>query len=346
MIDTVKIYCPINELTYQVVISFSDEKVCLNHFSNIIQYQLFNDKVEGSYSSNLNVRVGDGTQFGFVDDIFHYYLSIEGSYHKIVKGYNSHNGFIDFEYVVRGMISLVEKKYQIKLPTFEKWRLQRSDISICYNLSNQANVKKYINSLSRCTYPRRKMQFYTDTGVYCSGSSSSLKIYNKMLEFIKHDKNKFIDTDFNLIDYQDTIKGFCRFECEIHKKKLVSLYNSKEIFCKNVNYNDLLKVWSDEFMKLLKCVESDLEIVRGWESVEYRLKSFYKDNLAKILVGFYSEIQLKGFDVVKDTTSERSFYRKVKQLKDAGIDISQHYKFDEVEVFRFNPFTDKFLEVA
>lgn len=344
MIDTVNIVCAIDEDTFNSLASYSTVKTAINCHSDLVLYSIFTDKVEGSYSSNLNVKIGSGVKYNFFDEVFHFYISIEGSYHKISKGYNSHNGFYDLEFIIRSMINLVECNYNIQLPDYNFWLLYRCDIAICFDLGNQENVKSYINSLSRCNYPRRKMKFYTDESLYLSGTTTTLKIYNKLMEFKKHDLKKFYNTDFNLENYINEINGFVRFECEIHKKKLNDLFNNKEVYCKEVNYDILKNVWSDEFMKLLKFIENDLEIVRGREHVLERLKSLYKPRLVNVLFNFYCSIQLNGVKDVQKYLSESTYYRNLKFLKEAKIDISQCYRVEECNFYCFNPFTSK--EVA
>lgn len=344
MIDTINIVCAIDENIFHHLARYSTVKTAINCFSDIVLYSIFTDKIEGSYSSNLVVKIGSGAKYNFFDKDFHFYISVEGSYHKIKKGYNSHHGFYDFEKICRSMINLVECSYNIQLPDYEFWLLYRCDIAICYDLESQDNVKSYINSLSRCNYPRRKMKFFSDETLYLSGTTTTLKIYNKFLEFNKHDLKKFINTDFNLSDYIIEIQGFVRFECEIHKKKLMDIFDTDIIFCKNVNYEILYKVWCDEFMKLLKFVENDLDIVRGREAVLERLKSLYRPRLVNVLFNFYCSIQLNGVKDVQKYLSESTYYRNIKFLKEAKIDISQSYKVEECEFYMFNPFTAK--EVA
>ena len=97
-------------------------------------------------------------------------------------------------------------------------------------------------------------------------------------------------------------------------------------------------------MKLLQFIDSDLEIVRGREAVLKRLQATYKPRLVNVLYNFYSSIQLNGIQDVKRFMSSSSYYRNLNYLKQAGIDISQSYKVEELSYFSFNPFT--FKEVA
>jgi len=239
---------------------------------------------------------------------------------------------------------MVELHYNVKLPQYNDWYLQRCDIAICYNLESQENLKSYINSLSRCQYPRRNIKFYYDESLYLSGTTTTLKIYNKLLEFKKHDLKKVSMNNFNTEDYIKRINGFIRFECEIKKKKLVNMYNLKHINISKVKYEDLKKIWSDEFMKLLKLIKNDLDIVRNREDVYKRLCSLYKPNKSNLLFNFYCSIQLNGLIDIKKRMSSSSYYRNIKELKNAKIDISQSYKIEEISIYNFNPFESK--EVA
>ena len=340
MIDTIKIYTEIPFDIHEEIYNISIVKSSVNKKTGELLYQVINDHLEGSYSSSLSVRVGCGVKYRFSD--LGYYIEIEGSYHKIIMGYNSHNGFYDLQFICTELIKLVENAYNIKLPAIDNWYLQRCDVAICYDLEKQDNVKSYINSLSRCNYPRRKAKFFYDESVYLSGTTNTLKIYNKLLEFRKHDLKKFTSTDFDIEKYIDEIKGFVRFECEIKKKMLVNIYNEKHIKIINVKYEDLKKIWSDEFMKVLKLIENDLEIVRGMEDVKNRLLTLYKKGKAMRLYNFYCAIQLEGLEDVKKGFSNSSFYRNIEDLKESRIDFSQIYKVEKQ--FYFNPFEAK--EVA
>ena len=295
----------------------------------------------GSYSSKLSVRVACGSKYSFVKQ--GYCIEIEGSYHKIVKGYNSHNGYYDLQFISQSLIDMVELSYDVKLPNLSNWYLQRCDIAICFDLDSQENVKSYINSLSRCNYPRRNAKFFYDESIYLSGTTTTLKIYNKLLEFKKHDLKKFVNSNFNLIEYLSVIQGFIRFECEIKKKMLKKIYdNENNIKIINVKYDDLRKIWSDEFMKMLQFIKNDLDVVRGREEVYQRLTDIYKPSKANLLYNFYCSIQLNGLKDVKLMTTSSTYYRNIKDLKQAKIDFSQSYKVEEIEnIFYFNPFIAK-----
>ena len=267
---------------------------------------------------------------------------MSGSYHKIIRGFNSHNGYYNLYAICSSLIEIVSKYYNIKLPRIQHWFLQRVDVAICYDLKNNENVRKYLNNLSMCHYPRRNIKTYQDESIYLTGTTTTLKIYNKLLEFKKHDMKKLKDTNFDIISYLKNIDGFIRFECEIKKKKLTDIYNTNFVRIRNVTYNELKQVWSEEFMKLLKLFNKDLNIINDKKEIEKRLYTLYKERKASILYNFYLSIMVDGLREVRKRTTKSTYYRNIKELKKANIDFSQTYKIDlKKEIVQFNPFQYK-----
>lgn len=343
MIDTVKIYAEIDKKTYEKIHSNSIVKSSVDNSTGELFYNITTGFLTGSYDNRLSVRVDSGVKYSFSNK--GYCIEIEGSLHKFLKGYNSFNGYYDLEFVCRAMIRIAELSYFVKLPDYDFWYLQRCDVAICYNLHTQENVQKYINSLSSCKYPRRCPKFFFNESLYLSGTTTTLKIYNKLLEFKKHDMLKLSKNGFNVFEYMQKIKGFIRFECEIKKKMLKIIYGKdlKHIKVKNVKYEDLKNVWSEEFMKVIKMVRNDLEIVRDREKVYERLLQIYKPCKASRLYSFYCSLIVLGENNVFEKYSNPTYYRNIADLKYARIDFSQTLKFAEEseDTFYFNPFEMK-----
>ena len=172
MIDTIKIVSMIDKHTYNKISENSIIKTSYNANTGEIYYKIVNDKLEGSYSSSLSVRVGEGVKYKFINN---YYIEIEGSYHKLLRGYNSHNGFYNIISICKDLIKLVDNAYNIKLPDIKHWFLQRIDIAICYDLGNNLNVQSYINNLSMCNYARRNLKFYQDESIYLTRCNYNTK---------------------------------------------------------------------------------------------------------------------------------------------------------------------------
>lgn len=193
-----------------------------------------------------------------------------------------------------------------------------------------------------CQYPRRNIKTYQDESIYLTGSTTTLKIYNKLLEFKKHDLKKMKNTNFDIFTYINKIDGFIRFECEIKKKKLTNLYNTNFIRIRNINYEELKKVWCEEFMRLLKLFNTDLKIISDKKQIEQRLYTMYAERKASILYNFYLSIMVDGLKEVRKRTKKSTYYRNINELKKANIDFSQTYKIDlKKDIIQFNPFEYK-----
>ncbi len=92
-------------------------------------------------------------------------------------------------------------------------------------------------------------------------------------------------------------------------------------------------------MKLLKFYDNELTVVREREKVKDRLYTFYGETKGKNLYDFFCSLIIDGVLVVKNNMSKPSYYRKIKFLKDVGIDFSQKLDFEENNLIDFNPFT-------
>lgn len=131
MIDTIKIYTMINKNVYNKIYNNSIVKSSIHTGTGEVFYEIVNDSLKGSYDNSLSVRVGSGAKYNFIDN---YFLEVEGSFHKIMLGYNSHNGFYNLQQIVTYLIGSLEYAYKVKLPNIHHWFLQRIDIAICYDL--------------------------------------------------------------------------------------------------------------------------------------------------------------------------------------------------------------------
>ena len=337
MIDTVKIFTTISSKIYKIISSSSCVKTSYSRDTGEVFYEITTDSLEGSYSSSLSVRVMSASVYGFLG----YVLIVEGSYHKIMKGQNAYDGYSNLQEVALGLIKLVENAYKIKLPTLRHWGLQRVDVTNCYDLFENSLVCRYINNLAKCKYPRRKVKVFDDESIYCSGRATTLKIYNKLLEFKKNDFNKLKILDFDVITFMNKIKGFVRFECEIKKRKLTDYFKKKFIRVTDIKYDELEKIWSDEFMKLLKLFNTDLEKIKDKNAIEDRLFMLYGKRSGRTLYNFYLSLMIDGFKECKNRMSSSNYYDYLNKLKKANIDLSQSYSinFEAEDYVNFNPFT-------
>lgn len=339
MIDTIKIFTMINIEIFKKISNISNIKTSYDNETGQVFYKIINDHILGNLNSSLSIRVGDGTKYNFINK---YYIEIEGSYHKFVMGYNSHDGFYNLQLICINLINIVEKNYNVKLPNYNHWFLQRVDIAICYDLEKQDNIKLYINNLSKCNFPRRNLKYYENESIYIAGTTTTLKIYNKLLEFYNNDYKKIKNLEFDLMEHLEKIKGFIRFECEIKKRKLKDLVNKRYVRVNQVFYKDLKDIWHEEFEKLLKILNTDLIPIRNQDEVKYRLNNKFKRVRANHLFEFYIHILTRGINDVKGDLDKSSYYKNLSDLKKCGIDFSQNLNLNTTKDYLdFNPFCSK-----
>lgn len=74
MIDTIKIVSMISKATYDKIANNSVIKTSYKKSTKQVFYEIVNDHLEGSYSSSLSVRVGEGIRYKFINN---YYIEIE-----------------------------------------------------------------------------------------------------------------------------------------------------------------------------------------------------------------------------------------------------------------------------
>lgn len=103
----------------------------------------------------------------------------------------------------------------------------------------------------------------------------------------------------------------------------------------------LEKIWCDEFMKVIKLNYNDLEKVSDKNSVLKRLKNNYNSTYAINLYQFYLSLCVDGCKSVRDSMSKSTYYRKINELKNIGVDfcsnnISIIYKnkSDFIDIFQ------------
>lgn len=351
MIDTVKIYCYIDENIRNLILNKGQVKNSYDLESGEIFYSIVLNKIEMSFSSNINLRVDRCNLNGYI-------LQVEGSLHKILYGQNSYNGFYNLKDIVKIFKNILEYEYNIKLPNVNDWFLKRIDITKVFDLVNQENVKNYINILQNLKFPRKKIDYHKNTGIYVPSSMCTLKIYNKYEEFKKNDKKKLkYNKNFDIEYYEEKIQGYIRYECEIHTRKLKEFYRNnieefeKDVKCKNVKYEDLIKIWKEEFMKLYS-YKID-KIVYKKEDVYNLLLKNYSKIKANNLYQFYNSILIDGIEKVSLRTCYSTLQRKLKMLSDLGVSTEKRYeikeinnKNDNVIYLTFNPFGSKEREVS
>lgn len=351
MIDTVKLYCYVSDEIKGIIESRGNLRGSYDLEKGQVNYEIVTNSIEKSYSTKLNLRCN-------TYDIHGNILSVEGSLHKIFWGQNAYNGIYDLSFICQCLIDIIENEYNIELPPKENWYVYRVDIARVFDLQEQKNINDYLYRLSFLNYPRRQVQFYENESIYIPGNTTTLKIYNKLAEFKKHDFNKLCKTDFMVENFQEKIKGYIRYEIEIRKRFLIGLLKKKDIKVIELSYEFLENIWKEEFMKVYDyCKEN---VISDKIKIKERLILNYGNTKGNRLYGFYMALVTDGEKQTEKNYTKKNklgkkevlstYYRNKRDLKESGIDFSQRYeikKIDEQTYIDFNPFIlTEFKEVS
>lgn len=188
------------------------------------------------------------------------YLEIEFSLPKWAYGGNFFNVSLidDIRNFMRFRKWLCVALGGVHLPELHMWEVLRLDTAINYDFVDCATVREYIEIWRGLDYPRRKKPtFYADS-LYIPGSTTTLKLYSKLPEWRKHDKQRltyFLQQKYKTVDnivkaqvkekielIEKYIDGVLRFEVEWHKRKLLQLniYSIEDIF--KINWMAEMKI--------------------------------------------------------------------------------------------------------
>lgn len=248
------------------------------------------------------------------------YIDLEGSVHKALLGHNVYGGSSNFRESAFYLVSLVESLLDINLPCVDEWNVVRIDVAEVFELPSYEAVQSFFKGLNASDYPRRSVNRYGLSGIYANGSTTALKFYHKGPELIKHDRSRLrnILKENELFCLIEKAHKILRVEVEIKTRKLKTIYK-KLPFVAEIKDSDLINVFNVEVTRFMKEGANEMKIVRDAHDVERRLSETYSDRLAGVLLGTWFKLSTLGEDSVKNSMSARSYYRQIKQLKDAGI---------------------------
>ncbi len=368
MIDTIGILSPyIDENLAKIIENQGKKFIKIDCNSGVIEFEFINNNLNGSYDSRISISVKREAWIKSLKDGIPIlsktkpYLYIECSIHKLLLGHNCYGGSSDFNLCIKYLIIFIQKSLDIKLPQYDSWRVKRVDSAECYLLETKKHCMHWFKTLSSVNFARRNTCTFGETGVYLSGSTTTLKFYHKGSEFKKHDKirlNRYFKKDY-LLNTIDKAEKIVRVEVEIHKKKLVSDFSdSKELLEKNeyftslgfnfscdnlpfielITSNYLNKVHDNQVFKFLKESDVGMETVRKSLDVRERIFNSFESSLAGNLFGFWYQMTTLGENLVKSKMQKRTFYKYRKLLIDNSVSwVDTDITRDESRVINFSP---------
>lgn len=308
LIDTIKIISPF--VSMEVVQAIKNKMVhvtSVDHETGEELYSFTNKQLEGSYDSRISLWIHNSS------------VVIECSAHKVILGQNALGFIDDFDLVCDYIVSFVSNYFSVNLPVWNFWRPMRIDFAKCFDLGTNQNVSNYLDGLNNLTYPRRKVVRYQGTGVYCPGSTYTLKFYNKLAEYKKHEKmrlNKHFGNNAMMM-FEELIAGFLRVELSIKNRKIKEFFGN-EVTCDMITKEWLREQFEEQVDKFLKEGEESILIRTNDKVLEHLHKNCSK-RLATSLYGTWFMLTTKGEDYVKKVFSKPTYYRQLKQLRDLGI---------------------------
>jgi len=317
MYDTISIRSPhIPDLIYLQIVQATKRLEQIDMETGEVLWQVTTAELVGSYDSRMQIRFMSGNK-----------IMITGSPHKFILGHNVLGGPDDIRACCRYLVSLAMYRLGIKLPLWAEWELMRADVTYCFGLASQAEVKEFFKMMRGCTYPRREAMNFGLNSVYFKGAATTLKAYNKGPEFRVHDKPRLkklnstsqLYTKANLNLLEKVGDRIVRWEVEVRKRKLV--YDKINNMCGNLNDWYFEKVYIDEVCKVMKEGAQEMEIVRSIDDVKTRLKDVYPGRKANNLFGIWSRIQMESEATVKNSVSQPTWWRYTKDLAAAGVSL-------------------------
>lgn len=327
MLDTVRLRSP----KVEPGVAWQAEQSCQRRMGIEIStgeklYEITTGSLQGSFDERVSVRVMreewvvvEG-QKQAVQVACEPYVLIEGSVHKALMGHNVWGGPTDPVAACRWLVADVGERLGVQLPDGGEWTVQRVDWSEVYELPSFEAVQEYMHGLNSCSYPRRQVTRFGDTGIHAPGGTTTVKIYHKGPEFSKHDRKR-LKARLGLravAQLQEHANRLLRFEVEVHARKLDEDFGHKPTV-REVTRQYLEGVHDREGGRLLREGQGEMRTVRTSVAVSRRLREMYAPALANTLFGTWMQLSALGEEEVKRTLSRRTFYRQRKQLEQASV---------------------------
>ncbi len=181
---------------------------------------------------------------------------------------------VDIKYELREFLEKFwEDEFELKLdPT--RLIINRIDFCFNYQFNNEIKMKAFKKAIfqkMRSLYPKGKIHNYgTETVMYVTGNWS-FKVYDKAVEFAKHDYNEIIKSGKSPEEVSKILedsKRLLRFELTFRKKKLV------EVLVKNFRSIVKPEIWIIKKLKLIIFTYNELNSLINY--LERNINKFIK----------------------------------------------------------------------
>lgn len=265
------------------------------------------------------------------------YIILECSAGKVFNGQNIYGNVVNFHGTCQALIDKIAGLLEVTFPKAKRWVVRRVDWAENYSLPFVA-IQEFFEGIYTIQFPRRKAHKYGDHAVYFPGSTTTVKIYHKGLEFAKHDSHrmKYFFTQYRSYKFpgaatantqwvrkkieahQRLANNRMRVEVEIHADKLDADFGHKP-HVDEVTDEYLTRLHDREVKRLMREGKSGMDTVRLSKAVSERLNTFYGETLGNRLHGFWCQLATNGEADCRKKYKPRTFYHNRKQLTDASV---------------------------
>lgn len=327
MIDTIRFKISTSKDLYREIRQRGVEVIEKNNESGKSVVKTYKKAIKlGSYNYNINV-------FAYIEDI----IFIEFSAPKVYYGHNIFLLYLDkLPFVLDTVKSCLEHEFKYVFPEWNKWIVQRLDISYAWRFDSSDTAFTVVQILNSYEYARKTKHIF-DTSFSLVGSAYDIKLYMKGEEFKKHDFKRFMAMNkivmaHNLLSFSDSI---LRFEIRLKKEQLTYIFK-KEITILSITNEFILDRLNHYLHKLLK---SNITKIMPRKEIYDKLFTIYSPRKAGRLMQFlntyYSadeETRKQNRRILKNKYHTSSLSRNFKDLREAGIGILDFNKNVQFEL--------------
>lgn len=259
------------------------------------------------------------------------YLEIKCSPAKLAQGHNVF-GTDNIYQCIQNMLTVLCQYYPniTNVLDFEHARISEIDLTRSCIVDNPLHQRAVIDLLSKTSkgQTRNRGDAY-QTSVYFGSKNSrhkKIKVYLKGPEIL-HDiqgrkKHKLSIPDQSIIDLAQKL---IRFELTLKRDWLenrrINTYLKPFIAHSDSEPDFLTNLYNDGMKDLFESLQGESMTLTNDNDVYKQIDKYYSDTRGKTarLMGFYQSLKAVGYENLKLQLPERSFYRQIKDLENAGF---------------------------
>ena len=170
-------------------------------------------------------------------------LFIEFSAPKVMFGSNIYMLYPNqIDEVLNKVKRVIETYYNVELPSYDTWVLQRLDVCYAWRLACEDDTKHALFTLASYEYPRKKKTIIADESLTYWGTSSKVKFYRKHPEFKAHSFGRPKQGTYkytNKMNLLNACTGVFRFEVTMFKKQIQQTFGEDETFYNVINHDNI-----------------------------------------------------------------------------------------------------------